>query len=143
MKKIVVITACSMAICVYGWAQSISASKVPAAAKAGFMKMYPHVMHPKWEMEGGNFEGNWKEHGMDHSADFTPSGVFAGSETDIPVSKLPAKVKVYVNQHYHARISEASINRDAQGVLQYEADLKGKSVLFDSNGNFLKEGEGD
>lgn len=107
------------------------------------MKMYPQVKNPKWEREGGNFEGNWKAHGMDHSADFTPQGAFAGSETDIPVAKLPAKVKAYVAHHYHARITEASVNKDAQGNLQYEADLKGKSVLFDSNGNFLKVGEGD
>ncbi len=124
-------------------AQKISSSKVPAAAREAFAKANPAVQHPVWEKENGNFEGNWKEGGMDHSAMFTPEGQFAGSETDISPMKLPRAAREYVTKNLHAAIKEASINKDAQGTITYEADLKGKAYIFDEKGDFIKAEKGD
>ena len=125
-------------------AQKINSSQVPANAKNAFAKMYPNVKHAVWEKEDGNFEGNWKENGMDHSAAFTPSGQFAASETDVAPSALPLKVRQYISDHYHEKIHEASVNKNSRKEINYEADIsKGRAVLFDKNGNFIKVGEGD
>ena len=144
MKATFIFSLClSFAFC-SSQAQKISSTNVPLKAKEAFSKMYPSVKTIIWEKEDGNFEGNWKENGMDHSAAFTPNGNFAASETDILPSALPEKVKQYVNEHYHTKISEASVNLDANRALNYEADIKGgRAILFDKSGNFIKETKGD
>ncbi|AYD47057.1 hypothetical protein [Arachidicoccus soli] len=116
---------------------------VPQMAKEAFMKAYPQVHNPKWETENGNFEGNWKEGGYDHSAMFSPSGKFVGSETDISPEKLPQMAKNYMTKNVHAKVKEASLNKDANGTTTFEADVKGKAYIFDKNGQFLKIGEDD
>lgn len=124
-------------------AQKVSSSKVPAAAKAAFAKTYPMVNHIKWETENGDFEGNWKVKGKDHSALFTPDGQFAGSETDINPSQLPQAARSYVAKYGKDNIKEASLNKDAHGETTYEADLKGETYIFDQAGNFVKKGESE
>ncbi|MGF7230524.1 hypothetical protein [Arachidicoccus sp.] len=116
---------------------------VPQMAKEAFMKAYPHVAHPKWETEKGNFEGNWKQNGYDHSAMFSPTGKFVGSETDINPKGLPAMAKDYMTKNVHANVKEVSLNKDAKGSITFEADVKGKAYIFDKGGNFLKVGEDD
>lgn len=142
MKKLFLIAAIG-GIAFQANAQKIPASAVPAASKAAFAKAYPHVKAAFWEKENGNYEGNWKEGGYDHSAMFTPEGQFAGSETDINPARLPKAAKEYVSKNLHAKIKEASLNKDASGAVTYEADLKGKAYIFDTHGNFIRVGEGD
>ena len=57
----------------------------------------------------------------------------------IPISGLPAGAAAYVGTHYSgARISEAARVRDARGQTTYEAEVKGKDLVFDAAGNFIK-----
>lgn len=116
---------------------------VPQKAKEAFRKAYPQVIHPKWETEKGDFEGNWKQDGYDHSAMFSPSGKFVGSETDINPKDLPQMAKDYLAKNVPINIKEASLNKDAKGTTTFEADAKGKAYIFNENGKFLKIGEGD
>jgi hypothetical protein len=44
-----------------------------------------------------------------------------------------------VKAHYPgAKISEAGKVTDANGKISYEAEVKGKDLVFDENGNFVK-----
>jgi len=55
--------------------------------------------------------------------------------TDVPVA-----VAAYVKVHYPgAKITEAGKVTDAQGKMSYEAEVKGKDLVFDEQGNFIKE----
>ena len=57
----------------------------------------------------------------------------------ISQSELPKPVISYVKEHYNgAKITEAGKVADAQGKLSYEAEVKGKDVIFDEGGNFVK-----
>ena len=57
----------------------------------------------------------------------------------MPVAQLPAGVTDYVHSHYPgAKITEAGKVTDAEGKTRYEAEVKGKDLLFDEKGNFLK-----
>ena len=113
---------------------------VPAAVKGALSKKYPNATKVTWEKENGNYEANWGgKSGEDNSVQFTPSGDFIEIVKAISVSELPKPVIAYVKEHYKgAKITEAGKVTDAQGKLSYEAEIKGKDVIFDENGNFVK-----
>jgi hypothetical protein len=122
-------------------AQDLKEKDVPDAVKAAFVKKYPDAKKVNWEKEKGNFEANWGgKSGEDNSAVFTPSANFVEIVVAIPVNQLPANVAPYVSAHYKgAKISEAGKVTDAAGKHMFEAEIKGKDLIFDEKGVFLKE----
>jgi hypothetical protein len=90
--------------------------------------------------EKGNYEANWGgKSGEDNSAMFTPSGTFIEIVKAIPISKLPAAAISYIKEHEKgATIKEAGLVTDANGKVTYEAEIKGKDLIFDESGKFLK-----
>ena len=121
-------------------AQKVKDADVPAAVKSALMKKYPSATGVGWEKEKGNFEANWGGRSReDNSVVFTPEGSFVEQVVAIPVSSLPAGVATYVKAHYPgAKITEAGKVTDAQGKTSYEAEVKGKDLIFDETGNFIK-----
>ena len=114
---------------------------VPAAVKAALMKKYPTASKVTWEKEKGNFEANWGgKDGEANSVLFTPAGEFLEIVEQIPVNQLPATSLQYVKTHYKsAKIKEAGKVTDKNGKTTYEAEVNGKDVIFDMQGNFVKE----
>jgi hypothetical protein len=122
------------------FAQKVRSADVPAAVKTALQQKYPSASGVTWEKEKGNYEANWggasKE---DNSVLFTPAGIFVELVVAMPVARLPAGVTDYVHAHYAgAKIAEAGKVTDAEGRTRYEAEVKGKDLLFDQKGNFLK-----
>jgi hypothetical protein len=139
MKKLVIsciaIAGLSLAVC----AQKIDASKVPAAVKASFVKKYPGAT-ARWEKEGGKFEAGFKQQGHSMSALFEANGELTESEIVIRASELPPAVTNYIKTHYKGSVvKETAKITKANGEVNFEAEIKGKDVLFDVNGNFIKE----
>ena len=115
---------------------------VPAVVKAALLKKYPAATKVTWETEKGNYEANWGgKSGEDHSVQFTPAGVFIEIVDAIPVSQLPKAVADYVAAHYplNTKITEAGKVTDAKGKQMYEAEVKGKDLIFDMDGKYLKK----
>jgi hypothetical protein len=121
-------------------AQRIKSANVPAVVKTALLHNYPSASRVSWEMEKGNYEANWGgASGEDHSVLFTPGGSFVEQVEAIPVAQLPAAVADYVRSHYPgAKITEAGKVTDAEGRTRYEAEVRGKDLLFDEKGNFLR-----
>ena len=120
-------------------AQKLDASKVPDAVKAAFAKKYPGIT-AKWEKEDGRYEAGFKQNSNTMSALFEANGTMTESEMDIKVGDLPASVQAYVKDHYKGKnIKEGAKITKADGTVNYEAEVDGKDVIFDSNGKFLKE----
>jgi len=121
-------------------AQKITENKVPAAVRQSLAKKYPAAVKVTWEKENDNYEANWGgKSGEDMSVQFTPDGNFVEQVKAIPVHELPASVLSYVKVHYKgAKITEAGKITDAKGATLYEAEVKGKDVVFDENGKFVK-----
>jgi hypothetical protein len=120
-----------------GYAQkSIS---VPAVVKSALMKKYPQASKATWEKEKGNYEANWGgRSGEDNAVMFTPAGEFIEIVNAIKVSELPSNIAPYVKAHFHgAKINEAGKVTDAKGKQTYEAEIKGKDLIFDLNGKYL------
>ncbi|HWB28311.1 MAG TPA: PepSY-like domain-containing protein [Chitinophagaceae bacterium] len=124
-------------------AQDVKAKDVPAAVKTALLKKYPAATKISWEKENGNFEANWGgRSGEDNAAQFSPTGDFVEYEMAIAINKLPANVAKYVKEHYtNATIKEAGKITNAAGVITYEAEVKGKDLVFDVDGNFIKVDE--
>ena len=113
---------------------------VPATVKTALAKKYADASKVTWEKENGNYEANWGgKSGEDHSVQFTPSGSFIEIVNAISISELPNTVTTYVKAHYKGRkITEAGRVTDAEGKTSYEAEVNGKDIIFDENGNFVK-----
>jgi hypothetical protein len=121
-------------------AQDLKPKDVPGIVKQALTKKYPHAAKVSWEKEKGNYEANWGgRSGEDTSMQFTPAGVFVEEVDAIKVSELPVNIPQYVKAYYKgARITEAGRVTDAKGARMYEAEIKGKDLLFDEKGSFIK-----
>ena len=144
MKKVLGLAALLIAIHICSFAQEKDEMNekvnVPIAVKNALAKKYPEATHVTWEKENGNYEANWGgKSGEDNSVQFTSAGNFIEIVKAISVSELPANVSTYVKSNFKgAKITEAGKVTDAKGKLSYEAEVHGKDVIFDENGNFVK-----
>lgn len=139
MKKLFGFLIVSAAVSLTACAQKMDASKVPATVKTSFARQFPGAT-AKWEKEEGKYEAGFKHQGHEMSAVFNANGTMEESEMEIQVSELPAAVTNFVKtNHSGATIKEAAKLTKANGEVQYEAEVKGKDLIFDANGNFIKE----
>jgi len=121
-------------------AQKLKEADVPTAVKEAFRKSYPLAKQITWEHESPNYEAGFKIEKTEYSAVYDSSGNLIETETGIRVDQLPATARTYIAKTYpNARISEAAKITDANKVVSYEAELKGKDLIFDSTGAFVKE----
>ena len=141
MKKALTITAVVALAVGSLQAQDLKTKDVPAVVKEALAKKYPEAAKVTWEKEKGNYEANWGgKSGEDNSVQFTPAGAFIEMVKAIPVTDLPKNVALYIKGHYNnAKIREAGKVTDAAGKTMYEAEIKGKDLIFDENGNFIKK----
>lgn len=114
----------------------------PAAAVAAFKKSFPAAAKVSWEREGALYEVNFRQDSREMSALYDEKGEWKETETGIALHELPASVTAYVKMHYpNARIREAARIQKADRVINYEAEVNGKDLIFDANGQFLRETE--
>jgi hypothetical protein len=137
MKKLLLfVIPCMFTLAVQ--AQKIKGTPVPRAVQNAFEKQYPNTK-AKWEKEKSGYEASFKQGEKNMSVIINENGTIIETETAIAVSALPAAITGYVKQHYkREKIKEAAVITDAKGVVTYEAGIKSKDLLFDSNGKFIK-----
>ncbi|CAL1519710.1 PepSY-like domain-containing protein [Chitinophaga sp. MM2321] len=137
MKKYLLLTAIFAGIATAGFSQV----KVPATARTAFEKAFPGATNVKWGKEGATaYEANFVQHHKHMSAVYDHNGVLQETEETIAIAALPAGVTAYVKEHYKgAPVKEAAKITKADGVVNYEAEVNKKDVMFDAQGKFLKE----
>jgi hypothetical protein len=139
MKKISLLISLMILITLHTNAQKLNAAKVPVAVKAAFAKQFAGAT-AKWEKENGEYEAGFKMEGKEMSALFTADGKMTESEISIKPTELPAKVLAYVKANYKDKKIKAGAKiTKADGTINYEAEINGVDVMFDSDGKFLKE----
>ncbi len=139
MKSISVLLAAIIFVSFTACGQKIDASKVPAAVKTSFAAKFPGAK-VKWEKEDGKYEAGFTHQGHEMSALFQENGTMEESEMEINVTELPAAISAYITKHHPGvAIKEAAKITRSNGAIQYEAEVKGKDLIFDEKGNFLKE----
>lgn len=138
MKKSVILLASMFAV-TFTNAQKVSDKEVPTAVKTTLQKKYPNAKEIKWEKEKVNYEAEFNVNETDYSLLIDGSGYILETEIEIKVDELPAKAKEYVKKKYAGqKIKEAAKITDSKGVVTYEVEIKGKDLIFDNNGNFIK-----
>lgn len=139
MKKTVILLGAMFAI-TFANAQKISDKEVPTAVKTTLQKSYPNAKEIKWEKEKANYEAEFEVNETDYSLLIDISGNIIETEIEIKFDELPANAKAYISKNYAGqKIKETAKITDSKGVVTYEAEIKGKDLIFDSNGNFIKE----
>lgn len=139
MKKILFILLAFLATG-YASAQKVNEKDVPESVKMAFHRLYPQAKEIKWEKENGNYEVNFDNNKQDYSVLLDEKGGVVETEVEIEPNQLPAITLEYIKTHYPGKkIKEAAKITDAKGVVTYEAEIKGKDVIFDSTGNFIRE----
>jgi hypothetical protein len=139
MKRSILIAAGLITSLAVG-AQKLQESDVPVVVKDAFKSSYKEAKEVEWEKEGLNFEAEFEIAETEQSALFDSKGVQLETEIEIKVDNLPEAVKDYISKNYpSAKIKEATKITDEKGNLSYEAEIKDKDLIFDSNGKFVKE----
>lgn len=135
MKKYFLILA--LGISLLGISQKVD---VPSASKSAFEKAHPGASKIKYEKEDGNFEVNFIENGQKMSVIIDAKGHILETELELKASELPQTVLAYMKEHYSSfTIKDGAKIIRADGSINYEAAIKGKDVIFDANGKFIKE----
>ena len=115
-------------------------NNVPSAIRTAFTKAFDNVSDVKWEKEGKSYEVSFVQNANKMSALIDMKGNILETETELKISSLSPQIINYIKDHYKGKelIGAAKII-NAAGILNYEAAIKGKDILFDANGTFLKE----
>lgn len=138
MKKIILLLAIA-AFCMQAQAQRLMAKQVPAAVTAAFAKAYPSIKDVDWSKDGVNYEAEYDLSKKDMSVTYDAVGKLIETEMEIAASALPPSVMDYVKKNYKEdEVKEASKITAANGTITFEAEVKGKDLIFDSKGNFIK-----
>ncbi len=144
MKKIIVLLSACLLVSLMGFTQKITPDKVPAPVKQAFTKKFPAATDVKYEMEKKDYEINFKDKGVEMSANFDAAGKWLETETEIKQSDLPKEVSASVTKNFAGfKISEVAKVESSDKGLCYEMDLKndkeGYEVQFSPKGDILKK----
>lgn len=121
-------------------AQNINKDKVPANVKSTFTSKFPSAKNAKWEKEKENYEVSFLMEKTEQSALLDATGKLIETEIVISRNQLPKNIESYLASHYPSKkITETSKITDAKGVTTFEVEVKGKDLIFDTNGTFIKE----
>lgn len=121
-------------------AQKISQDHVPEQVKATFQKQYPEVQKVKWEKDNGNYEAEFEIGQSEVSMVIDSAGGIVKIEEEIGADALPKNTKDYLTKQFPGKkVKEATKTTDGKGVITYEVEVGDEELVFDGNGNFVKE----
>lgn len=122
------------------YGQKVKNEHIPLPVKDAFQILYPNADKVKWGKEGQNYEANLKVNKKEISVIFDSNGKLIGKEEDIEISELPTNAREYLSKNFpKSKIREIEKDTDARGIISYEVEVRGKELIFDASGNFIKE----
>jgi Putative beta-lactamase-inhibitor-like, PepSY-like len=153
MKKLALIAICAVLICFTVNAQKATVAKiatktekatdakVPAVLKAAFAKQFPKATDVKWEKEGGDWEVALKNNGKEMTVAMDKKGKVTETEVSIQVAELPGAALKYIATKFKGK-PILSVDKITAGTkVSFEVVVqKGKAMMFDENGKYLKTG---
>lgn len=139
MKKSVIVIPLLM-VSLASFAQKKKEQNVPQMVKNAFVEKFPKAKGVKWDREENNFEASFDLNSSDYSVLLNKDGKIVETEVAIKVSQLPKNALQYLNENYkNQKVKEAAKIVTEKGDLIYEAEIKGKDLLFDEEGSLIKK----
>lgn len=140
MKSILLII-CYSVFCSVGISQPIKEKEVPLKVLEGVKKSLPMAKNITWEKKDTNYVANFILAEKEAAALYTVEGTLVQIGIHIPLSELPALALDYLKLNY-AKQKVKSISKISQmrgNQITYEVVMKGTTLIFDKDGNYLKE----
>ncbi|NDC41444.1 MAG: hypothetical protein EBZ77_07840 [Chitinophagia bacterium] len=135
MRRIAIFMLASAMFCTA--ANAKGGKKIPDAVTRAFNKLYPNANRTKWQPEDRKYEASFELNDKKMSVLFSEDGTLEETETAISKNNLPAKALKFALSK--GKVKEAAKIVRADGTLIYEAEVNGKDLLFDKDGNILTE----
>lgn len=117
---------------------------VPQAVKTAFSQKFPNAKVEKWDKEkDGSFEAEFNLKGKDMSANFSATGEWLETETEIKKSEIPQLVlTAFYAKFGQIKIKEACKiefpSKAVQYELEYRKGVKTLEAIFDVEGRLLE-----
>lgn len=137
MKKSVIIVV-TLVLSTIAFAQKVQATKVPEIVTKSLISKYPNAKNVKWDKEENNYEASFENNKTENSVLFNSNGKIIETEVEISTAQLPKSILSYLSKNYKdQKVKEAAKIISEKGIVTYEAEIKGKDLLFDENGKLL------
>ena len=137
MKKSVIIVV-TLVLSTIAFAQKVKATKVPEIVTKSLISNYPNAKNVKWDKEENNYEASFENNKTENSVLFNSNGKIIETEVEISTAQLPKSILSYLSKNYKdQKVKEAAKIISEKGIVTYEAEIKGKDLLFDENGKLL------
>jgi len=142
MKRLILISLCTVLICFSVNAQKGVDAKVPSVLKTSFAKLYPKATDVKWEKEGANWEVAFKNLSKEMTVALDKKGVVTETEVPIVATELPAAALKYLAEKFKGKPILSADKITAGKKVSYEVVVqKGKAIMFDEAGKYLNTGK--
>ena len=139
MKKLILLAACA-AFFTQSRAQVIEVKEVPGVVITNFKTTYPSINQVEWRRVGSNYEADYNANQEDMYVTYDPSGNVVEVREGIAYETVPAPVTTYVKTKYKdGKMTKVYKVKDAKGNVMYKGKVKDSYLIFDSNGNFVRE----
>ena len=120
------------------FAQKTKEQNVPQIIKNALIEKFPNAKNVKWDKEENNFEASFKNNNIDNSILFNANAKIIETEIAIEVNQLPKNALQYLNDNFkNKKVKEAAKIITEKGITIYEAEIQGKDLFFDENGNYI------
>ncbi|MGL2986370.1 PepSY-like domain-containing protein [Flavobacterium sp. RSSA_27] len=137
MRKSVIIVI-TLVLSTIAFAQKVKDTKVPEIVSKSLISKYPCAKKVKWDKEENNYEASFVINKTENSVLFNANGKIIETEVEITAVQLPKSIVNYISKNYkNQKVKEAAKIISEKGIVTYEAEIKGKDLLFDENGKLL------
>jgi hypothetical protein len=126
----------------------IESKQVPSSITTNFQSSYPSANNVQWMKVGENYQAVYYPTSASTDRDsyiiYTPTGTLYETGEGISASDFPSSATTYVKTKYkNGQLTRYYKVKDANGKTLYKGKTKDNGYLiFDSNGNFVKEERG-
>jgi hypothetical protein len=119
-------------------AQSIKSNEVPSAVTHKFSFLYQDATKVSWQMQDDQYRADFKNDKKLTCAIFSMDGLLVWTKTEIKVCALPKQALGFLTKDEpDAKIQEASIMEDDNGVITFKAVVDKTEFIFDHTGQYL------
>ncbi len=141
MKKLLILMVAVM-MSSLTFAQRVQEQDVPVIVRTTIKEKFPqtNAQNTTWEKDKEHYRAVYRDRDNDQYVKIRSNGRIMEIKEKVNEDVLPANMRNYVENNYSGhRIKEVHKTTDENGNVTYHTEVKGKNLIFDRNGNYLRE----